>query len=183
MAACGVAWRRWGDLGTQPPTPLSSPGSTGDPVFQRQSCMSEEPRRTGCPGQAGARQRRTRQATFSRHLMPELCQWCCPRKSGGRRECRAPLHPRSRVPKSIKKTHTSRSQVQPNTSGIPRAMLDDLFRALLGVPGVLVTVPRKQLAGLTPASGCRDHTASSNASRALRRCAQIASIASPPHVS
>jgi hypothetical protein len=39
-----------------------------------------------------------------------------------------------------KKTHTSWSQVQPNTSGIPRAMLDDLFRALLGVPGVLVTV-------------------------------------------
>ena len=33
------------------------------------------------------------------------------------------------------------SQVQPNTSGIPRAMLDDLYRALLGVPGVLVTVP------------------------------------------
>jgi hypothetical protein len=41
----------------------------------------------------------------------------------------------------LKKTHTSWSQVQPNTSGIPRAMLDDLFRALLGVPGVLVTVP------------------------------------------
>ena len=56
-------------------------------------------------------------------------------------------------------------------------MFDDLFRALLGVPGVLVTVARaacrtegrhRHLAGLTPASGCRDHTASSNASHALR---------------
>ena len=28
--------------------------------------------------------------------------------------------------------------------GIPRAMLDDLFRALLGVPGVLVTVARSR---------------------------------------
>ena len=33
------------------------------------------------------------------------------------------------------------SQVQPNTSGIPRAMLDDLLRALLGVPGFVAAVP------------------------------------------
>jgi hypothetical protein len=46
------------------------------------------------------------------------------------------------VCRAVKKTHTSWSQVQPNTSGIPRAMFDDLFRALLGVPGVLVTVVR-----------------------------------------
>jgi hypothetical protein len=90
---------------------------------------------------------------------------------------------RALVCKKGRRTHTSWSQVQPNTSGIPRAMLDDLFRALLGVPGVLVTVAHNQLASLTPASGCRDHTASSDASRALRPCALIASIASPPHVS
>src|SRR5579859_7579135 len=64
-----------------------------------------------------------------------------------------------------KKAHEE-SQVQPNTSGIPRAMFDDLYRALLGVPGFVVTVARNQIARLTPASGCRDHTASSNASRA-----------------
>ena len=62
-----------------------------------------------------------------------------------------------------KRTHTSWSQVQPNTSGIPRAMFDDLLRALLGVPGFVATVARDHLASLTPASGCRDHTASSNA--------------------
>src|SRR5579859_7812432 len=79
---------------------------------------------------------------------------------------------------AIKRTHTSSTQVQPNTSGIPRAMLDDLFRALLGVPGFVVTVARNQIANLTPASGCRDHTASSDASCALRPCALLASIAS-----
>jgi len=36
---------------------LSSPAKAGDPVFQRQSSSAEKPRRTGCPGQAGARQR------------------------------------------------------------------------------------------------------------------------------
>ena len=51
---------------------------------------------------------------------------------------------RGLVCKKLKKTHTSWSQVQPNTSGIPRAMFDDLFRALLGVPGVLVTVARSR---------------------------------------
>ena len=51
---------------------------------------------------------------------------------------------RGLVCKKAKKTHTSWSQVQPNTSGIPRAMFDDLFRALLGVPGVLVTVARSR---------------------------------------
>src|ERR1700754_1560940 len=64
----------------------------------------------------------------------------------------------------FEKMHTSWSQVQPNTSGIPRAVLDDLYRALLGVPGVLVTVASDCVAGLTPASGCRDHTASSDTS-------------------
>ena len=77
-------------------------------------------------------------------------------------------------------------------SGIPRAMFDDLLSALLGVPGFVITDARtpcrakgrhRHLASLIPASGCQDHMASSNASRALRRCAQIASIASPPHVS
>ena len=47
---------------------------------------------------------------------------------------------RGLVCKNSKKTHTSWSQVQPDTPGIPRAMFDDLLRALLGVPGVLVTV-------------------------------------------
>ena len=51
-----------------------------------------------------------------------------------------PLHPQSRVPIKWKRKHTSSPQVQPNTSGIPRAMFDDLLRALLGVPGSLVTV-------------------------------------------
>ena len=100
-----------------------------------------------------------------------------PRKRRGRGEHRVPLHPQSRVQQNAQRTHTSSQQVQPNTSGIPRAMLDDLSRALLGVPGVLVTVACNHLAGLTPASGCRDHAVLSNASRALRPCASTASIA------
>jgi hypothetical protein len=121
---------------------------------------------------------------FPRHDLPGLRKFDVPLKSEGAgnagRRCTRAL-----VCRKAKRTHTSRSQVQPNTSGIPRAMFDDLFRALLGVPGVLVTVARaacraegrhRHFASLTPASGCRDHTASSDASRASS-CASFASIA------
>ena len=74
-----------------------------------------------------------------RHDLPGLRKLMSPEKDEGAgnagRRCTRAL-----VCKKGRRTHTSWSQVQPNTSGIPRAMLDDLFRALLGVPGVLVTV-------------------------------------------
>jgi hypothetical protein len=118
--------------------------------------------------------------THSRGMICPSCARASPSR-GGRGEHRVPLHPQSRVQQNAQRTHTSSQQVQPNTSGIPRAMLDDLFRALLGVPGFSShRAPGLLTRGLTPASGCRDHTALSNASPALRPCASIASIATRP---
>jgi hypothetical protein len=88
---------------------------------------------------------------------------CPPRSEGaGKAGCR--LHPR--VP--CKKSTGVGPQVQPETSGFPRAMVYGLFRALPGdraflPPSSLGSFPRN----LMPASGHQDHTTSPSASRAL----------------
>ena len=43
--------RRYGKVYQRPQ--LSSPAKAGDPVFQRRKLLTEKPRRTGSPGQAG----------------------------------------------------------------------------------------------------------------------------------
>ena len=73
--------------------------------------------------------------SFPRHGLPEVLQIRCSlfeklREEGaGNAGCT--LHPRSRVPKCAKKTHTS-IQVQRRHSGIPCAMVLRLIRALPG---------------------------------------------------
>ena len=63
----------------------------------------------------------------------------------GRRECRAPDAPDSRVCNGSGRAHT-RCQVTPESPGIPHAMVYGLFRALPGAPGFLATVTREKLA-------------------------------------
>src|SRR6202030_4873108 len=66
------------------------------------------------------------------------------------------LHPRSRVQKVHKKTHTS-IQVQRRQSGIPCAMVLRLISCFPRRPGFLATVIGGILpANLTPASGRQD---------------------------
>ena len=102
-----------------------------------------------------------------------------PSHNRGRRECRAPDAPDSRVCNDSDRTHT-RSQVTPESPDIPRAMVYGLFRALPGdrallPPSFREITPRT----LTPASGCQDHTFSPSASGALVRSA-IRVHRSPP---
>src|SRR5258708_24516639 len=78
------------------------------------------------------------------------------------------LHPRSRVQKCTKKTHTS-IQVQRRQSGFPCAVVYGLLRAL---PGDRAFLPPSSLRNLflknlTPASGRQDHTASPSATTAF----------------
>src|SRR5262249_32058853 len=66
-------------------------------------------------------------------------------------------------------------------TGIPCAMVYDLFRALPGVRDLLVTVVRGIITrALAPAQGRQDHTTSPSALRAARLAAPTASIASRP---
>src|SRR5450756_1021318 len=88
--------------------------------------------------------------------------------SRGRRESRVRAAPAVSCAKMHKKTHTS-IQVQRRQSGLPCAMVYDLFRALPGDRAFLPPSPAKTfaLANLTPASGRQDHTASPSAPPAL----------------
>src|SRR5260370_37315571 len=81
------------------------------------------------------------------------------------------LHPRSRVQKMHKKTHTS-IQVQRRQSGFPCAVVYGLLRALPGDRAFLPpSSPRSLLLkNLTPASGRQDHTASPSATTAFVIC-------------
>ncbi len=76
-----------------------------------------------------------------------------------------PIAPRGLVRK-VKK-HTSYSpQVEPDQSGLPRAIgFNGLFRTLPGEPGFFATITCEdhRLAGLISASGYQDHTASPSA--------------------
>src|SRR6202790_2093571 len=59
------------------------------------------------------------------------------------------------------------SQVTPESPGIPRAVVYDLFRARPGDRAFLPPSPALLSANLTPASGCQAHTASPSATTAL----------------
>ena len=66
-----------------------------------------------------------------RMLLREVFICFPPSASRGRRECRAPDAPDSRVCNGSKQTHT-RCQVTPESPGIPHAMVYGLYRALPG---------------------------------------------------
>jgi hypothetical protein len=87
---------------------------------------------------------------------------------GGRRECRAPDAPDSRVCKGSGSQHT-RCQVTPESPGIPRAMVLRLIRDLPGDRAFLPPSHADVAANLTPASGRQDHTTSPSASRIARQ--------------
>jgi hypothetical protein len=101
----------------------------------------------------------------------------CPSESRGRRECRCIDRTRSLACKR----KNARKQVTtgtPKQSGIPCAMVYGLYRALLGVPGLIAPVASRNVSqSLTSASGGQDHTISPSASACSSR-APPASIAS-----
>jgi hypothetical protein len=68
---------------------------------------------------------------ISPHVLREVCHHHRPSQFRGRRECRAPDAPESRVCNDSGRTHT-RSQVTPESPGIPHAMVYGLCRALPG---------------------------------------------------
>ncbi len=87
----------------------------------------------------------------------------------GRRECRAldaPAASHACEKQSIRVSHHGHTGF---TRHSPRNGFNGFLRALPGVPGLLATVVgRNKSADLTPASGCRDHTTSPSATRAVR---------------
>src|SRR6185312_808706 len=94
-------------------------------------------------------------------MASEFFVTCLPLPVRGRRKDRMLVAPVEYAEK--------RPQVQPERPGLPCAIGLRLIRALLGVPGFLATVacPAKDLAGLIPASGDRDHTILPSASPVL----------------
>src|SRR6266404_6801561 len=92
------------------------------------------------------------------------------------------LHPRSRVLKTVEKTHTS-IQVSGGTPAFP-AQWFTAYSALAPVTGLFATVIPEKLSlprNLTPASGCQAHTASPSAQVTLvSRNSRVHRI--PPHV-
>src|SRR5215470_13146270 len=88
----------------------------------------------------------------------------------------------SRVQESAKNAHEP-SQVQPNTPAFPArclttyTVLSSAYRALL-----VAVPPGLSTRRLTPASGCRDHTASSNASARFVNPRAICVHRNPPRV-
>src|SRR5262245_44939715 len=89
-----------------------------------------------------------------------------PQKQGGRGEQRVMASPMARLQQKKQAAVTTGSA---GSTGIPRATVLRLIRALLGVPGLIVTVPpgsrrvgpkgpTSPSRGLTPASGHQDHT-------------------------
>jgi hypothetical protein len=105
------------------------------------------------------RSRRMSCARFFRFVRPSRIR--------GRRECRAPDAPDSRVCRDIVVEHT-RCQVTPESPGIPRAMVLTASFAISPATGLSChRRPRKLLsANLTPASGRQDHATSPSASGA-----------------
>jgi hypothetical protein len=104
-------------------------------------------------------------SAFSRHEMPEVCVHFSPSRSRGRRESRVRAAPAVSRANAHSKTHTS-IQVQRRQSGLPCAVVYDLFRALPGEPGSFATVIREKLASheLSASVGRQDHTTSPSAS-------------------
>jgi hypothetical protein len=98
----------------------------------------------------------------------------------GRRECRAPDAPNSRVCNGSGRAHT-RCQVTPESPGIPHAMVLTAYIVLSPVLRAFwPPSPARLHANLTPASGCQDHTTSPSARKRPRLKALLASTASCP---
>jgi hypothetical protein len=78
-------------------------------------------------------------SAISRQHSPEFCKFIPPQKTEGAGKTGCALHPRSRVPMHLAKTHTS-IQVQRKQSGLPCAMVLRLISCS----------PRRDLACLSP---------------------------------
>src|SRR5437879_5623921 len=97
---------------------------------------------------------------FSRHVLPELFKFVCPSlKTEGAGNAGCALHPRSRVPKCVKKAHTS-IQGSGGSPTSPAQWLYGLLRALPGERAFLPPSLADRSASLTPASRRQDHTTS-----------------------
>src|ERR1700733_7683407 len=86
-------------------------------------CVAHCLETTGLVFRTTPRSRRMFRARFGLLVSPSAIR--------GRRECRAPDAPESRVCRGSGRTHT-RNQVTPESPGIPRAMVYGLYRALPG---------------------------------------------------
>jgi hypothetical protein len=87
----------------------------------------------------------------------------------GRRECRAPDAPAAACAMIVVE-RTRVSQVTPESPGIPRAMVLTASFVLSPATGLSCHRNLRDLtAGLTPASGCQDHTTSPSASKRPRQ--------------
>src|SRR5437762_8535659 len=101
-------------------------------------------------------------SAFSRRDFARVMQiLCLPLKREGAGNAGCTLHPRSRVPKCVKKAHTS-IQGSGNTPTSPAQWLYGLLRALPGGAGLLSPSSLRSLLlrNLTPASRHQDHTTS-----------------------
>jgi hypothetical protein len=99
--------------------PGSSPGMTSVFCVHANLNFKQQPLFADTP----PRSRRMSCARFGLLVSPSAIR--------GRRECRAPDAPESRVCRGSGRTHT-RNQVTPESPGIPRAMVYGLYRALPG---------------------------------------------------
>src|SRR2546421_5116379 len=115
------------------------------------------------PGpRAQLRTRPGRQKLFSRRDFARVMQILLPpSKIEGAGNAGCTLHPRSRVPKCVKKAHTS-IQVSGGSPTSPAQWLYGLLRALPGERAFLPPSPLRRLLlkNLAPASRRQDHTTS-----------------------
>ena len=100
--------------------------------------------------------------TFSRQAFARVLQFrlrLFNEEGAGKAGC-AP-HPRSHAPLCIKKKTAHEHTGSAETSGLPRAMVLRLIRALPGEPGFVVTIAAQTLLrNLTPTLGRQDHAIS-----------------------
>jgi hypothetical protein len=119
-----------------------------------------------------------RDFAFSRHDLPEVCMNAVPPRREGAGNAGCALHPRSRVQRVHKETHTS-IQVQRRQSGIPCAVVLRLMPRsprrrirLVTVTAGLMVIPirldRYSHRQLGTSNGCRDHTVLPYANSAVR---------------
>ena len=167
-----LALRRWGGAGRPFSgkwakfvrlTPGCRPRESGDPVRRALSIPSLPPleyrvarssRATtpvGVAANTASHSRRLFRARFGLLVPPSHIR--------GRRECRAPDAPDSRVCRGSGWTHT-RCQVTPESPGIPRAMVYGLLRALPGdrafLPPSPARIASRELDASVGASGPHD---------------------------
>jgi hypothetical protein len=121
-----------------------------------------------------SRSRRAVRASFGPCVSPSRIR--------GRRECRAPDAPASRVCRGSGCCAHALVRSHRKSPGIPRAVVYGLLRALPGDRALLSPSPLRSLLpkSLTPASRRQNHTTSPSAKRAPSSLALLASTASCP---